>query len=121
MLPTARLAAPVIGPAVAAWPRDGLVNQRWRAGLARVAKVAILDRPCDVTVVTRAAVLTVDYFEHVDFVAAGLELESQISVTDFAGESCPVKPMRKHDRPHAGLVGEIVNHDIAIFRMGRIA
>ena len=48
-----------------------------------------------------ATVFTVDYFEHIDFIAACFELESEVRMTDLASEPDTMKPVWKNHRAHS--------------------
>jgi hypothetical protein len=61
--------------------------------------------------------LTIDYFQHIDLVAAGLELEAQVSMTDLATKSNTVKPVGKDSRPHSRFIRVVINYDITVFRL----
>jgi hypothetical protein len=80
-----------------------------------MAKVTVFYRPGHIAIVTGTAILTVDYAQHVDGVPACLELEAEISMADFAAKSNSVKPVRKDDGAHAGIIRELVYYDVTIF------
>src|SRR6185369_2323948 len=78
-----------------------LVHLRGRAGFGRMAHVAVLDVPRHLAVVACAAELAIDHLDHIDLVAAGLELEAQVGMADLAAIADAVEPVRKDHRPHA--------------------
>ena len=86
-----------------------------RPRVTRVAEFAIFDRPGDVTVVAGAAVLPVDDLHHVDVIAARLESEAQVSVTDLAAKSNAMKPVWKDNRAHLGVAGVLVEYNVPVF------
>ena len=95
-----------------------MVNLGRCIGDARMTEVTIFDGPCNVAVMASTAILAIDNLQHVDAVAARLEFETQVAVTDFAAETYAMKPVREDDRPHARLVGEFVDYDITILGPG---
>ena len=62
-----------------------------------------------------ATIFAIDDLQHVDFVAACLELETEIAMTDLAAKTDSVEPVGEHDRPHAGVIGELIDYDVTVF------
>jgi hypothetical protein len=65
-----------------------------------MAEVAVLYRPGNSSIVARTTILTINDFQHIDFITPGFELEPKICVTDFASKPHAVKPMREYNRAH---------------------
>lgn len=91
------------------------MHLRLGTGLTGVAEVTVFGGPGDIAIVAGATELTIDNFQHVDLVAAGLKLEAQVRMTDLATESNTVKPMGKDSRPHTRLIRVVINYDITVF------
>jgi hypothetical protein len=87
------------------------------SGLAGMTKIAIFDRPGYFPVMAGAAVFTVDYLEHIDFVSARFKLEPEIRVTDFAPEADTMKPVWKNYRAHSRGFRKIIDQYIAVLRI----
>jgi hypothetical protein len=85
-----------------------------------MAQVAVLYRPRDFTVMACAAELTIDDFDHVNFIAAGLELETEIGMADLAAKPNPMKPVRENRRAHPCGVRVVVDHNVTVLSSGII-
>ncbi|HEY3327124.1 MAG TPA: hypothetical protein VGK14_08110 [Novimethylophilus sp.] len=84
-----------------------------------MAQIAVFDRPGNFAVMAGPAELAIDDLDHVDFIAAGLELEAQVGMADLAAETNPMEPVRENSRAHTGFIGIVVDDDIPIFGIGR--
>ena len=80
------------------------VHLRRMTGFTGVADIAVFDRPCNFTIVTGAAVFSVNDFQHIDLITTGFHLEAEIGMANLATEPNTVEPMRKNNRAHAGIV-----------------
>jgi hypothetical protein len=79
-----------------------------------MTEVAILYRPSNFTVMACTTKLPVDYFDHIDFVSAGLKRKAKIGMADLAAKTYPMKPMGKNNRTHPRSVRVIVDHNVAV-------
>src|SRR5689334_24346909 len=80
-----------------------------------MAQVAALRAPGDLAVVAHAAELSLGDVGHQDVVRAGAHLEAELAVAHPALEADAVEPVREHHRAHAGGVGALVDHHVAVF------
>src|SRR5690606_29199343 len=64
--------------------------------------------------------LTVYDLGHRDLVAAGLELEAEVSMADLAAETDAMEPVREHHRTHTCRIRVVVDDDVTIFRLSRL-
>jgi len=83
-------------------------------GYPRVAQDAILHTPGDPPVVTGATGLAIEYLQHVDVVAAGLELETQIAMADFAAKTDTVEPVWRGYRTYPGIIRIVIDDDVPV-------
>ena len=74
------------------------LNAGAQTGLARMAEIAIVDRPGYLAIVACTAKSAVGYLFHCHVVGTYLHLESEFRVTYPALETDAVKPVRKNDR-----------------------
>ncbi len=92
-------------------------NTTFKPGLARVAEVAVLGRPCDLTVVAHAAELAGADIVHSDDIGARPHLESKLVVADFASKSDAMKPMWEYYGSNTARFGPAIENYIGILRL----
>jgi hypothetical protein len=93
-------------------------NAGWQARFARVAQVAVLNRPCSFTVMTHAAEAALDNLVHSNFIGAGTHLESKLEVAHLATEANAMKPVWENHGPHSFLFCETIQHHVTILSRG---
>ncbi len=86
----------------------------WLSRYPRMADIAILDGPGYLAIVAGPAILAIDNFQHVNLIAAGFHLETEVGMANLAPETDAMKPMGENYRAHAGSIGVIVNQHVAI-------
>jgi hypothetical protein len=79
-----------------------------------MADIAILDGPGYLAIVAGPAILAIDNFQHVNLVATGLHLETEVGMANLAPETDAMKPMGENHGPHAGRIGVIIHQHVTI-------
>jgi len=82
-----------------------------------MAYVAVFYRPGNLSVVACTTKLAIDNFQHINFIATGLELKTQIGMTDLAAKSYTMKPVGEYDRPHPGIIRVVIDNHITILSL----
>jgi hypothetical protein len=83
-----------------------------------MTQIAVLYRPCKDAIVTGTAILPVHDLHHIDIAGARLELEAEIGMAYFAGETDAVEPVRKYHWPDILCVRVVIDYYIAVFGQG---
>ena len=84
------------------------LDARHEAGLPRMTKIAIVDRPRRSSIVTGAAITSIDKVLHTDSRLTRLHPDSKFYVADRTLKPNPVKPVRKYDRRNSLRLGVII-------------
>jgi len=82
-----------------------------------VTPIAVDRGPGDAAVMTLSAEVAFDDFDHIDIVGSLSHLENR-GMTDLAFESDSMKPVGENDGRHSGLLGVVVQGDVAVFGLG---
>jgi hypothetical protein len=93
-----------------------IVKSADQTGQTGMAAVAVIHAPGDFAVMTFAAKSAFDQVGHFDVVAAGAHFE-YFRVAHVAGKSEAVEPVGENDRPHAFLLGPVIDDHIRIFSL----
>ena len=94
-------------------------NSGGQATLARMAQIASIGRPCNITVVTGPTKPPFDNIRHLEVVAAYSHLETELGVANLAPEAYPMEPVRENHRPHSLFFRAPIQHYVCILRHRR--
>lgn len=83
-----------------------------------MTQIASIRSPSNVAVVAGAAKTPFGDVGHPEIIRSYTHLESKFGVANLAAKSNPVKPVRKHHRPHAFFLRSSIEHHVGIFRIG---